>query len=269
MDNQRAKEILSGYRPGDGAETDPQVAEALEQARRDPELGRWLEQQASFDSAIRAKLKQIAVPAGLKARILGSPTGAERVAEPDIIQAVMAWWRRPAFLAAAALIIFACAVLGLFLRPQHDFNAYRRQMTGFVSDEYKMNVEAKDLDQLRQAFAAKGWPSEYTFPLALQSLPLEGGVTLEWQGHKVSLICWSAPGQEEKGEKEDKDESEEKDEKDTWLFIADAPVSPGAPADVAPQFAKVGELATASWSKDGKLYILAARNDLESLQKYF
>jgi hypothetical protein len=258
MDSLRAKEILAAYRPTEGEAVDPLVAEALDHARRDPALGRWLEQQTAFDAAIGAKLRQMSVPADLKGRILAH----QKTPRP----AIMVWWRQPAFLAAAAMIIFVGVALGLFLSPRRDFNGYRRQMVAFVAEGYKMNVESKDLNQLRQAFTAKGWPSDYMVPLALQSLPVEGGVMLEWRGHKVSLVCWSAPGEEQKGEQ---GEAEEKEEKGTWLFVMEGAAPPNAPTGDTPQFAMVGELATASWSLDGTLYVLASRSDLDSLHKAF
>ena len=53
------KEILLLYRPGTADAEDPQVAEAIEFAKRDPELGRWFEQHQVFQAAMRAKFRQI------------------------------------------------------------------------------------------------------------------------------------------------------------------------------------------------------------------
>ena len=70
MNSSEAKEVLLLYRPGTADAADPQIAEALELARRDPELGRWFEQHRAFQKAMRAKFRQIEVPAHLKTSLL-------------------------------------------------------------------------------------------------------------------------------------------------------------------------------------------------------
>jgi hypothetical protein len=65
-----AREVLLLYRPSIADAADPRVAEALELAGRDPELGRWFDQHSAFQKAMRAKFQQIEVPAHLKASLL-------------------------------------------------------------------------------------------------------------------------------------------------------------------------------------------------------
>jgi hypothetical protein len=69
MDNIAAKRILSLYREGVD-DDDPRFAEALDQAECDPELGEWLRQQQENYGSIRAKLRRIEPPAGLREKIL-------------------------------------------------------------------------------------------------------------------------------------------------------------------------------------------------------
>src|SRR5579862_10039222 len=106
MDNQQAREILSLYRPGLDDPNDPFFAEALMQARRDPELGRWFEKQCAVDVAVRDKFRQITAPAGLQQQILAE----RKVVRPAI------WWERSAFLAAAAAAIVLAVFAGYILR---------------------------------------------------------------------------------------------------------------------------------------------------------
>lgn len=72
MNRDEAKQVLLLFRPGTADAEDPQVVVAMEMARRDPELGAWFNQHLQFQSLIRGKLRTLAVPAHLKARLLAS-----------------------------------------------------------------------------------------------------------------------------------------------------------------------------------------------------
>ena len=86
MDSRQAKEILALYRPGIDDAADPFFAEAIDQARREPELGRWLQQYQRVDAALRQKFKQIAVPAGtrttLRRRTEARPATTDDAGQP-------------------------------------------------------------------------------------------------------------------------------------------------------------------------------------------
>jgi hypothetical protein len=70
MNCSEAKEVLLLYRPGTADAADPQIAEALDLASRDPELRRWLDQHGAFQKVMCAKLQQIDVPACLRGSLL-------------------------------------------------------------------------------------------------------------------------------------------------------------------------------------------------------
>lgn len=70
MNNEEAKFILQGYRPNGADAGDATFCAAVEQAKRDPALGEWFARQQSFDTAVGAKLAQVAPPSGLRAAIL-------------------------------------------------------------------------------------------------------------------------------------------------------------------------------------------------------
>ena len=61
MDSDQARAILSIYRPGID-DNDPQFAEALAQAARDPELAAWLGRHRQHYADVRQKLRGLAVP---------------------------------------------------------------------------------------------------------------------------------------------------------------------------------------------------------------
>jgi hypothetical protein len=69
MNTSEAKGKLLLYR-GSIDDAEPEFQEALEQARRDPELAEWLREQASCYDAIRAKLRAIEPPLGLAEKIV-------------------------------------------------------------------------------------------------------------------------------------------------------------------------------------------------------
>ena len=70
MNHDEAKQILLLYRPGSNDADDPEVAEALALAKSDPELSRWLAENNARQTALREKLRQIPVLAGLKEQIV-------------------------------------------------------------------------------------------------------------------------------------------------------------------------------------------------------
>lgn len=70
MNREQAKLILTAYRPGGEDAADPFFADALQQARRDPELAAWFADQRRFDIAARNSLNLVAPPADLRSKIL-------------------------------------------------------------------------------------------------------------------------------------------------------------------------------------------------------
>ena len=69
MTTNEAKRKLFLYR-GSIDDVDPQFAEALSHARRDPELAVWLREQRSCYDAIRSKLREVEPPSDLTEKII-------------------------------------------------------------------------------------------------------------------------------------------------------------------------------------------------------
>jgi hypothetical protein len=53
-----------------------------------------------------------------------------------------------------------------------------------------------------------------------------------------------------------------------WLFVIDRQAVPDAPATAEPVYAQMGKLATATWTREGRTYLLACVGDPQRLQKY-
>src|SRR5437763_1433721 len=125
MDRQQAKEILQLYRPWVPDREDPDMAEAIELSKHDPELARWLEEHCALQESIRAKFSETAVPEGLMEQIL-----SERKAHLDRGR------QRKAVLAAAmavALFMFI-GILNHYRQATEDknFPAFRHYVAGLV-----------------------------------------------------------------------------------------------------------------------------------------
>ncbi len=243
MDNQKAKEILSAYRPSTDDAADPFIAEALEVMRRNSGLIDWFEQQCALDKAIRNKLGEIEVPSDLEEKILSS----QKVTPIRSGERRFAWF---APLAAAAAV---AAITGLWIANMAtgEFNSYRAEMVEYVSEEYDVDPEVHSLDALRKIFAERSWPSGYIVPAGLLGVELEGGVAKKWEGSKVSLIC-----------------HEYEEHKDIWLFVIEVSDLEDAPETDAPQFAKIGRMTTASWTQGIYTYLMVAERDQAFLKKY-
>ena len=243
MNSQEAKEILACYRPGLDDADDPRVARALELARHDLALGRWLDEQTALDAALREQFRRIAVPADLREKIL-----ARRPVHP----ATHVWWLQRWLQAAAAAFAALAVIAGFWLANRLDsFDAYRRGMAGLVSGEYEINLKTDRFDEIRDYLATRGWPSDYTLTPAMQELEAEGASVIHWRGRKVSLICLEA------GEDED-----------LFLFVVERSAFRDPPQTESPQIARVGGMTTATWTAGGKVYFLAGHADAQSLRQY-
>ncbi len=111
MNTSEAKKTLLLYR-GPIDDADPQVQEALERARRDPELAEWLREQSNSYEAVRSKLREIEPPSDL----------AEKIIRQRPIPFRRGWTQ---MLQLAAAIVFLAGVtavaLNLWQRERHPF----------------------------------------------------------------------------------------------------------------------------------------------------
>ena len=242
MNSQQARKNLELYRPGVD-EADPQFTEALALTRQDPELRQWFDEHCALYKALRAKLGGITPPADLRSRIL---------AERKIVRPAV-WWRDPFMLGALAAAAAAAIVVAfLFVaRQPAGFDGFRQAMARAVSGEYDMMLKTNDLAQIRDFLAKNQAQANYKLSPALEKAEVEGCTILNWYGHKVSLLCFDLGN-----------------DNDLWLFVADHKVLPDAPATGSPQFARVGQMATASWSQGDATYLLATKGDMEKLRQY-
>jgi len=248
VDKQQARQILELYRPGMD-DADPQFAEALAFARRDPELGRWLEEQGAVYASIRDKIKELPVPSALRDQIL---------AERKVVRVPVAWWRSQFLQGVAAVAVICVSIIAIAVQlhswnglrnARTSFAAFRDQMTYLAAAGYSLDVKSDSFDTLRQQFASNGWPSDYTVPAGLTKLVVRGGCLTKWENHKVSMLCLKSA-----------------DQHGVWLYVIEQKALPDAPKQATPQLKPEGTIATASWSKDGKTYLLTAEGSEQFLR---
>ena len=245
MNSSEAREILLLYRPGTADAAEPQMAEALELARQDPELGRWFEQHRAFQKAMRAGFHQIEVPAHLKISLLTQKLAQEKPITPQ------PWWRSPVWLTAAAVVL-VLGLAGALLKPRaaNRFANYQGRMVGEAQREYRMDLVTNNMEQVRQFMASRGAPADYDVAPGLEKLQLTGGGRLTWRSNPVAMVCF------DRGDKQM-----------LFLFVLKRSAVKDPPP-ATPQLAKVNQMLTASWTHGDNTYVLAGPEDADFLKKY-
>jgi hypothetical protein len=246
VNSAQAKEVLLLYRPGIAEVGDPQMAEALELAHSDPELGRWLEQHRAFQKAMRAKFRQIEVPAHLKSSLLIRGAARPKITTPQ------AWWRSPVWLTAVAALVLLIGLVGVWLRPRTPdrFANFQSRMVGAAQLAYRMDIETNDMQQVRQFLASRGAPADYDLTRGLEPLQLTGGGRLTWRSNPVAMVCF------DRGDKQM-----------LFLFVMKRSAVKDPPPKT-PRLAKVRQMLAASWTRGDNTYILAGPEEADFLKKY-
>jgi anti-sigma factor RsiW len=230
-----------------GGSADPEFAEALELAGRDPELAAWLADQRRFDAAIAARLQGVPAPADLRARILagGRLSRLSRTAH---------WYSAPRLWAIAAmLILFAGAGAWHSLQGRRN-SGWNGQVFATLSDlldgREKFDVNSPNVSDLQAWLREKGAPSAADLPARVRALASLGCKTLSWNGHPVSIICFHGPGGE-------------------LVHLAmvqrDALASP--PPEGHPVFGERDGWRMASWSQGDMAMMLVTRGPQEQLRQ--
>ena len=243
MNSLEAKKTLLAWRPGHGDLRDPQVAEALELARREPPLQQWLEKHTAFQRSVQQCFQQIPVPADLRDQILA------RVRNSKPVQP----WQRPAWLAAAAAIVFLLGLAVWWFRPvpADSFQTFRDRTVRGVQRVYPaMGIVTNDMAQIRQYLSTNHAPSDYVLSPGLARLPATGAGLLSWQGQPVSMVCLDSG-----------------DQGTLFLFVLDRSAVKGGPPKAA-EFVPISKLMTASWTQGEKAYLLAGAGGEAAIRRH-
>jgi hypothetical protein len=237
MDNEVAKFILQAYRPHGQDADDPKMAEAIEQSRRDPDLGRWLDEEQAFDKEVSAKIRSVPVPAGLRETIIAGAT----------VIPTRSWWRQPSAWAVAAAIVVLSALM--FLTPGANHEAFAAE---YVAGLTELDHKDHEVKSLCQWLAENNGHCNLNIPATLRGMISVGCRVADWNGRKFSLICFRAPT----GDLQPV----------VHLLVFDSNELPELPSVAAPRVTQRGVWAIASWTDGERSYIVARVGDEESVR---
>lgn len=254
MNNEEAKQVLLLYRPGTTDGEDPETAAALAMAKSDPELWHWFQAHCERQTALRDKLRQMPVLAGLKEQIISEQASKTSAAS-----------RRERLVAALAVfaIIASLAIVAGFILP-HKMTApgptlanFKVQMTYQALSRYSMDLVTNDSAQIQSYLAKNQAPSGYVLPAGLQKAAVVGCAIRPWQGSKTSMICFQTgaplpPGQQS----------------DLWLFVVDRASVKDSAAVTSTQLVTANGFTTATWTQGHNLYLLGVQGDESTIRKY-
>ena len=242
MNEQEARLILQAYRPGADPD-DPEVAAALQEVARNPELARWFAEEQAFDRAIAAHLGNVSAPFGLKTRILAQ-------AAPPAASRQWSWAVRLA--GVAAILFLLTQIISLFrpAPPETPVSNYAQEMVSFIRLGGALDMESQDLGQIKE-WLSKKEASPGFVPPRLAALQPRGCRLLSVHGQTVTLISF----------KRDNDRL-------AHLFVVDRAALPQMKSGAPPVFAGVGDWMTASWVENDRVYMIAVQGDRGAVQRY-
>jgi hypothetical protein len=243
MDEQQARLILQAYRPGSERD-DSQVAEALEEAARNPQLAQWFEEEQAFDRAISVHLEAVSPPFGLKTRILANTASPANSRQ----------WSLATKLAAIAALLFLLAQIVSLYRAvaptAPGLPDYAREMVSFIQLTPPLEMKSDDLGAIKN-WLVKKEAAPKDVPPRLAALEPLGCRILSFRGRKVTLICFQR----------DKDRL-------AHLFMVDRAAMPKLRPGERPVFVDAGEWTTAAWAENDRVYMIAVQGDRAAVQRY-
>ena len=246
MNKDKAREVLLRYRPGVDDGDDPEMVAALELANTDQELGRWLAEQATFHAAVSASLRQVEPPTGLKERILAG--------QPDR-NIITVWWRNPAVLAVAAVIVLVIGLTSIWLPSRaenNSFVAFRARMARVALRDYnRMDLVSSDPKEIRKYLAGHNPDGDFVLPAGLKAVTPLGCAALRWHDRPVSMVCFKRGANDL-----------------VWLFIINRASVFDTPRATSPELQALGKFMTASWTIGEKTYVLGVIGDEKVLKAY-
>jgi hypothetical protein len=120
-----------------------------------------------------------------------------------------------------------------------------------------MDLLTDDAGKIRAFLKGKNAPADFVVPEPLKQVAQSGCAIQGWRDTRASMICFRTGKPLPSGAASD-----------LWLFVVDAKSVKGAPASSVPQFAQVNRLITATWTQDGKVYLLGMEGEADDIRKF-
>lgn len=244
MDNKQARFILLSHQTGGDASPDPQMADALQEAARDPELASWLEKESAFDAALRVRLREVKPPQGLKEAVLASTP--ETVPAPSGSR-----WMPLACAAALALLATVAAVWLWPQGPESTFAAFRSEMVEVAASPIRFDYASTDPRALQRWLNTRTGTGSLTLPEAMKSLSGLGCREFKWRGHSVALLCFRV------GEGQA-----------LHVFVLPRGALADAPEEGPARFTASGGRHTATWRQGETMYVATLRGEEAALRRH-
>ena len=243
MNRDEAKYILRAYHLGGLDVEDPQFHEALELSKRDPVLRSWFDNEQEIDTPVSKKFRSLPVPPDLKTQLLAAHK----------IVPLRPWWQRNAWVAVAACLILVLALSGWLLNSSAKprFGEFRSYVMDTTAQLEHLDFLSGNLVEVRQWLRDRNAPSDFVVPAGINGRPSIGCRRFNWNGQTISLACFKI------------------DNLGTvHLFVINRSALRDLPDVAHPEFAVSNKgVATASWSNDKRVYVLAGKVDEKELRR--
>lgn len=220
MNSERAKDILQLCRPDHVEDlNDTLITEALEQLEQDSALCAWFEEQQMFDAEISTELCKIVPAPDLKDSIIkdmqaqveassdaDAPESIEsstHISAPVISHGdsrLKTFWFRPLIGVAAVLLFVSILSTALLKRTElklenantagvpNVIQFLGNQIADFKSSNF--DKHSNQINELQSYLTRSGVPNPAQIPSQLESIPTIGCITFDYDGTKMSMICF-------------------------------------------------------------------------------
>ncbi len=274
MQRDEAKQLLELCRPGhDEDRQDPALAEAFALLKSDAALRAWFDEQQAADARISESINSIEPPSDLKASILAGMRLHQANASSEHAEAAIPfpeqkigaprnsnWWLSP-WTGIAALFVIMMVILNV---PKGESSAPNQAnqpalaglppVIQFLSQEID-SLKSRDFDKrdnqadhLQTFLASTQAPSPASIPDCLGKMPTIGCVTFEYEGSKLSMICF-------------------KDGEVYHLITADKATYPGA-LSTEPEVFQCKDKAFRVWVEGEQVKILTVHGTKEDIPEF-